>query len=61
MQLITYVMIANHSSDSVERADATYSVMEIVNLENFLASKNLTFSDRLQEAQYNSVEGFKKV
>ena len=60
MQLI-YVMIAYRSSDSVERAGATYSVVEIVNLENFLASKNLTFSGRLQEDQYNSEEGFKKV
>ena len=28
---------------------------------NFLATKNLTLSDTLQEAQYNSEEGFKKV
>ena len=50
-------MIVCCSSNSVERADATYSVMELVDLEIFLASKNLTLSDRLQEAQYNSEEG----
>ena len=27
---------------------------------SFLAMKNLTLSDRLQEAQYNLKEGFKK-
>ena len=32
-----------------------------MDLENFLATKNLTLSDRLQEAQYDSEEGFKKV
>ena len=54
-------MIVCCSSNSVERADATYSVMELVDLKIFLASKNLTLLDRLQEAQYNSEEGFKKV
>ena len=38
-----------------------YSVVELVGLEIFLETKNLTLSDRLQEAQYNSEEGFKKV
>ena len=40
---------------------ATYSVVELVNLENFLATKSLTLSERLQEARCNSEEGFKKV
>ena len=30
--------------------DATYSVGELVDLESFLVTKNLTLSDRLQEA-----------
>ena len=51
-------MIVCCSSNSVERADDTYSVMELVEI--FLALKNLTLSDRLQEAQYNSEEGFRK-
>ena len=29
--------------------------------ENFVTTKNLTLSDRLQEARYNSKEGFKNV
>ena len=40
---------------------ATYSVVELVGLENFLAMKNLILLDRFQEAQYNSEEGFEKV
>ena len=40
---------------------ATYSVVELVDLENFLATKNLTLSDRFQEPQYNLEEGFRKV
>ena len=40
---------------------ATYSVIELVDLENFLAMKNLTLLDRLQEAQYNFEACFKKV
>ena len=50
-------MIVCCSSNSVERADDTYSVMELVDLEIFLAAKN---SDRLQEAQYNSEEGLRR-
>ena len=42
-------------------AGATYSVVELVDLENFLATNNFTSSDRLQEIQYNSEEGFKEV
>ena len=38
-----------------------HTVMELVDLKNFLAMKNLTLSNRLHEAQYNSKEGFKKV
>ena len=33
----------------------------MVDLKNFLTTKNLTLSDRLQEAQCNSEEGFKNV
>ena len=32
-----------------------------MDLENFLTTKIFTLSDRLQEARYNSEEGFKKV
>ena len=32
-----------------------------MDLENFLTAKSLTVSDRLQDARYNSEEGFKKV
>ena len=48
-------------SDPVNSTGTTYSVVELVDLENLLAKKNLTLSDRLQEVRYNSEEGFKKV
>ena len=48
-------------SDPVNRAGTTYSVVELVDLENFLATKDLTLSDTLQEARCNSEEDFKKV
>ena len=47
-----------HQSDPVNRAGATYSVVGLVDFENFLAMKNLTLPGSLQEAQYNSEEGF---
>ena len=40
---------------------STYSVVELVDLENFLAMKILTLADRLQEARYILEEGFKIV
>ena len=43
------MMIVCCSSNSVERVDATYSVMELVDLEIFLASKNLTLSDSFKK------------
>ena len=36
-------------------------VVELVDLQNCLATKNFTLSNRLQEARYNSEEDFKKV
>ena len=67
-QLSTYRTLINSIrdnwvpiSDPVSRAGATYSVVELVDVENFLATKNLTISDTLQKAWYNSEEGFKKV
>ena len=44
-----------------EASAATCSVVELVDFEIFLTTKNLTLSDTLQEAWYNSEEGFKKV
>ena len=54
------MIIVCHLSDSVDGAGATYSVMELVDFKNSLAMKNFTLSDRLQEAQYNSEEGFRR-
>ena len=47
-------------SEPVNRAGIAYSVVELVDTENFLATKNLTLSDTLQKAWYNSEEGLRK-
>ena len=64
-QLSTYKTLINNKcddcmplSDPVNKAGTTYSVVELVDLENFLATKNL---NTLQEARCNSEEDFKKV
>ena len=48
-------------SDPVNKAGTTTSVVKLVDLENFLATKKLTLSDTLQEVRCNSEEDFKKV
>ena len=49
-------------SDPVERAVTTSSVVQLVSgLRKFSSNKNLSLSDRLQGARYNSKEGFKEV
>ena len=39
---------------------ATYLVVELVHLENFIVMKSLTLSGRVQEARHNLEGGFKK-